>query len=305
MRPLFALPTTVRAWKKDVVDFEVTLTKNHPIWWDARTGQGTVGANSFPAGNEQTGELKCWAVTNGEVPGEAERARNWNHLKGEAEIYDFFDGTAYEYTAWAFKAKTDFPDREVKPGKKPVRELLLDGVNYERCPQYLIDNFTPNGRTIHDHYHYVDTHVSVVGCTEDLTQDRKNHFTKLTFDFFNEHEVKFTEPFKCADTFHEFSLADLDSDPSDVLTTIGTDAAYFRMFGLASDQCPQFTPLTEEVGLVGIIASTVEIGGVDGTIDGTTPTSERVAVGTNLVGAGRDPGSILWNANPEPEESKQ
>jgi hypothetical protein len=186
-----------------------------------------------------------------------------------------------------------------------VRELLLDGVNYERCPQYLIGNFTPNGRTIHDHYHYVDTHVSVVGCTEDLTQDRKNHFTKLTFDFFNEHEVKFTEPFECADTFHEFSLADLGSDPSDVLTAIGTDAAYFRMFGLASDQCPQFTPLTEEVGLVGIIASTVEIGGVDGTIDGTTPTSERVAVDTNLVGAGRDPGSILWNANPEPEESKQ
>jgi hypothetical protein len=269
-------------WKKDVRNFKFHLTPNHPIIINARTGESSVGKlNPFPAANQQHGTLKCWAVT---PAGNA--SIKWNHLSGTATVFENLDDdTAYEYTAWAFKAKTGINGGVVDTNG----DLKLDGTEYEWCPDYLIGHFTPAGGTIDpgfaNPYRVADNFVTVASCTEDLRQDRKNVYTKLQFEVWNAFENKFSDPFECADSYHQFSLNDLDNSPQLDVGTLGDNAAYFRLEGVESDQCPAYTPLTQAVGLVGIIHTKyVE-----------DYTRDELDAGTNLIGAGKQAGSILWD----------
>jgi hypothetical protein len=279
-------------WKKDVRDFKIHLTANQPVMINAYTGDTDIGGrvNPFPRQNQPHGVLKCWAVN---AAGDA--SINWNHLSGTATVFEnLFDDTAYEYTAWAFKAKTGVLGNVVDSNG----DLALDGKEYEYCPRYLIGHFTPAGGIIDpgfaNPYTVVSNEVTAVSCTEDLRQDRKPVFTKLAFDVWNTYENKFTEPYECADSYHQFSLTELDNGPQLDVETLGDNAAYFRMEGIESDQCPQYTPLTKAVGLVGIMRTVLE----------EDFTGDQLDTGTNLNGAGKKAGSILWDKQRPTAEKK-
>jgi hypothetical protein len=145
--------------------FSVPVTPNQAIWFDARTGQGTLLVNPFPqtaadgldnpflagpwpggfiapeATNESNdsgapygeGLLACWAVDTA-----AEHQVKWNHLSGTATVYNALRG-AYEYNAHAFVVPTGFDLAPVAP----AGTLRLDGVTYDACPTYLVGQFTP------------------------------------------------------------------------------------------------------------------------------------------------------------------
>ena len=91
---------------KNRVDFTQTLTRTQAIWFDARTGRGSTGANPFPisasngfdnpflinpgAPDEESdgpgpylrGLLACWVVDLG-----VQQQIKWNHLSGTATVY--------------------------------------------------------------------------------------------------------------------------------------------------------------------------------------------------------------------------
>jgi hypothetical protein len=290
----------IKKWKKDVRDFKIHLTANQPVMINAYTGDTDIGGrvNPFPRQNQPHGVLKCWAVN---AAGDA--SINWNHLSGTATVFEnLFDDTAYEYTAWAFKAKTGVLGDVVDSNG----DLALNGKEYEYCPRYLIGHFTPEGGIIDpgfaQPYTVINNDVTAVSCTEDLRQDRKPVFTKLAFDVWNTYENKFTEPFECADSYHQFSLTELDNGPQLDIVTLGDNAAYFRMEGIESDQCVDYTGydkdgnviLTQSVGLVGIMRTfLVEQG-----------TGDQLDTGTNLTGAGKRAGSILWDKQRSTAEKK-
>ena len=70
-------------------DFAFLVTRGQPIWFDAATGAGTVGANPFPSGFG-AGMLACFAT----MSDESTQIR-WNHLSGTATVVNYTQGTAY------------------------------------------------------------------------------------------------------------------------------------------------------------------------------------------------------------------
>jgi cysteine-rich repeat protein len=142
---------------KNRVDFSLGVTRNQPVWFDARTGHGTHQINPFPTTlangfdnpflltppslDEATdgpglyfkGTLVCWATDAGR-----QTQVKWNHLSGTATLYHPQVG-AYEYDAYAFFAPTGLDQEPV--GTAGI--LALDGVFYDTCPLYQIGQFSP------------------------------------------------------------------------------------------------------------------------------------------------------------------
>jgi len=142
---------------KNRVDFVMPITRNQAVWFDARTGRGSIQVNVFPqaaangfdnphlitppAANEAAdgigpyfkGELTCFAVDAAGV-----QQIKWNHLSGTATLYHATKG-AYEYAAYAFFASAGVDRQPVGPAGL----LKLDGFFYDACPLYQIGQFTP------------------------------------------------------------------------------------------------------------------------------------------------------------------
>jgi hypothetical protein len=157
---------------KNRVDFVFVITREQPVWFDARTGAGSVNVNAFPAGNANgldnpfllgkradadgtegpafptgsddegpydEGLLICFAIdSNG-----ANQVRA-NHLSGTATVWRS-EGGSYEYSAYAFFANN------VAGEGLPVGTagtLALNGATgtvdgYDACGLYQIGQFTP------------------------------------------------------------------------------------------------------------------------------------------------------------------
>jgi hypothetical protein len=152
---------------KNRVDFVIPVTRNQPLWLDARTGNGTYQVNMFPqsaangidnpwllgpfaapipaatgqgglealdnSGPYLKGLLICWAVDNG-----GQNQVKWNHLSGTATVYHPGFG-AYEYNAYAFFVPTGLDLEPVGT----AGTINLNGVEYDSCPQYMIGQFSP------------------------------------------------------------------------------------------------------------------------------------------------------------------
>lgn len=142
---------------KNRVDFVIAITRNQAVWFDARTGGGSLQVNVFPqasangfdnphlitppAANEAAdgigpyfkGDLTCFAVDHA-----GDQQIKWNHLSGTATLYHANKG-AYEYAAYAFYAPTGSDRQPVGPAGL----LKLDGFFYDACPLYQIGQFTP------------------------------------------------------------------------------------------------------------------------------------------------------------------
>jgi len=68
---------------------------------------------------------------------------NWNHLKGDGLVVNYRNGTAWEYNAWAFQARTGTQGQPIGvPG-----ELYLDGVMYDWPFSSLLLDFYGTGST--------------------------------------------------------------------------------------------------------------------------------------------------------------
>jgi len=164
-------------------DCEFTLTGDQPSFWSAAQGFiGTLGSDGQviggfgcgpftgldpgfnedppipgrldPETNMQTRILRgyaiFWAVRFNDDdfdPGLWEEIR-WNHLKGDALIVNYENGTAWEYNAWAFQAHAEDNGDSLNeyPGDPPGT-LSLDGLEYDIPFDTLILDFYGTGST--------------------------------------------------------------------------------------------------------------------------------------------------------------
>jgi hypothetical protein len=325
---------------KNRVDFIITLTKNQPVWFEAKGGSGSTSLNRFPTGLSngfdnpdlispgftteagdlnapyRRGLLACWAVD-----GSAENQVKWNHLSGTATVFNtgvpasLYETTgAYEYNAYAFFVPTGLDQESVGvPGA-----LNLNGVEYDSCPLYQIGQFSPTNRTIGganngapeapfpqlDGLEIMANRLAIAGCSLNLNQDFVPVRTKLQFDVWNSDEVKFTGAFECADSWHETVFADAASFPTTAaityalaggpidsaaanftFTTLGTDAARYRVQGVKSTQCPN----SIAVGLIAVQSSNVNL------LNGIQQVVGSDWSGTTLAAAGKFTGKIVWD----------
>jgi hypothetical protein len=322
-----SLPVTVKCYwmdgNKNRVDFEILLTKNQPVWFDARTGNGTYQVNPFPMtpsngfdnpyllgpfpppwvtpysedldtdGPYGKGLLVCFAVD----PAGHQQIK-WNHLSGTATVYETYSGSggAYEYNAYAFFAPGS---ADMEPVGTPGT-LALNGVEYDSCPLYQIGQFSPESREnggapIMAHRLFVeDNRLAIVACTLQLQQDWIPVFTKLAFDVWNNDEVKFTGAFECADSWHEtFFEEDLDAAIQNFdAETLGTPSARYRVQGTKSTQCPD----SQSVGVLAVQSSELRISDAQNSNNDRVYTLLKEAhVGTTLASAGKTNGVITWD----------
>jgi hypothetical protein len=187
-----AKPVTVKCywmdWAQNTWDFEFTLTPYQPVWFSAKTGEGSI--NVSPFGVDLQGELKCWAVDTSTDP---ESLRQFNYLYGSATLLPDTSGIStivFEYNAWAFALRS-------QPAN-PTGPLTLNGTtDYDACPAYLSYNFFASGSSILDETFVGPTWLALSPCQQDLRQDRSPVCTKAKYDIWNENESKFTGAHQC------------------------------------------------------------------------------------------------------------
>lgn len=282
-------------------DFVFFITRGQPIWFDAYTGAGTLGANPFPSGFG-AGMLICWAVDANENP------VKWNHLSGTATVVDYDMGTAYEYSSWNFFASgtpvLSTINLSLAAGGVKNPECSADGTKctaatgllfnggatgYDRCPNTLIGQFSPEGAVLGDEggkalMEFGQTRVTLVGCYIDLRQNYYRFDTKYTFDVWNENELKLTGAHDCADGWHETNLTNVKAQGDNFsIGDLKTDAARYRVIPTKDDFI--CSPLkTHKVGVVGIQATEVSLDG------------GFAKVGTHLTAVGQYDGFVLYDA---------
>lgn len=194
-----------------IEDFEFILTRNQPVWLSARSGSGMMGPKAIeaPPFIGARGELKCWAVDMAGI-----NQISFNHLYGNATIFNYYSGQAYEYNSWNFIARGVALGLPVgNPG-----EILLTGQPgaYDACPQFLATDFVAKGGVFPMDGWWGDgrvlfgleTDLTLVPCKQDLRQDRFATVTKAKYDIWNEDEVKYTGAYQCFKCFFEGVLSD-------------------------------------------------------------------------------------------------
>jgi hypothetical protein len=256
-------------------DFAFKLTKKQPYWFYASDGDGTDGVPPFPTdveshgvpGDRYSGTLICWATDTSGA-----NQINFNHLAGSATVFEGEGGGVHEYNAWAFKARGAAAGQIVGTGGN----IQLNGLQYDACPQYLISTFIPRNES--GTIPAGATDLVVTSCNQDLRQDFVNHFTKLEFTVFNEHEVKATGAYQCIDSWYETALDNVQQSPGNFSAlSVKTPLGRYKVQGVASTQCTG----SETAGLVGVQ---------------TTHFSSDSA-GVNLNAAGTTAGYVLWDVS--------
>jgi hypothetical protein len=137
-----------------------------------------------------------WAVDYNLATNRWEEIR-WNHLKGDAALVNYQNGTAWEYNAWSFRAY------EVAHGQFTGTPgvINLDGIEFDGGYDRLLVDFYATGT------HAFDIEGNEVGLDSDLTlhptdvdlrQDGRGAIlTKAEFEVFNQNEVKLSGLRRC------------------------------------------------------------------------------------------------------------
>lgn len=239
---------------QQVEDFMFRLTPNQPIWFRASDGLGTglyepsinpMTVPPFFHGDNGTGELKCWAVDEGDLSQIV-----FNHLYGSAFIFDPWNHTAFQYNAWSFFARA--------AGDPGV--LVLDGDKYyDACPRYLLFNFFAAGSKAgyplaDENATFINTELTLVPCHQDLRQDRFPTCTKARFDIWNENETKYTGAYQCLKCWFEGYLSDVGKTKGGfggakfTYKNLHTTAGRCRVQGVRSTVCWDVFTKTGEDG---------------------------------------------------------
>lgn len=226
------------------VDNVIGLTGNEPTYWSALTGHPkgvspfTVLDPDFPLGRPDPegspervlrGFIVAWAVnaTGEEI--------NWNHLKGDALIINYREGSAWEYNAVVYQAVGG------SHGLAPdgtAGELSLDGTEYEASFSMLLLDFYATGQ-----YGFSGGGLSIPSETDltllplgiDFRQDGDGPITtKAKFDIWNMNEFKFSGTERCV-TCWDQSLLGLYDEPNHFLReNLRTDKGKARIDAVAS-----------------------------------------------------------------------
>ena len=321
----------------NTADCRFPLTANQPHYWSAATGSDKCqpfvvldpdgpGRSNPETGNGERilrGYVVMWAVTFNESQNLWEEIR-WNHLKGDAVIVNYQNGTAWEYNAWAAQARcglhgeplpdcVDFDDNgvcceaEVIPGN-----LDLDGFQYDVAFDTLLLDFYGSGSTILSGGGVtasVNTDLTVHAVDADLRQDGCGPvLTKVEAEIWNEFESKFSGTRRCVCCWDQTLLSDWSR--SEVIpnhfkrSALRTDKGKARLDGVYSTECDYeelcgqtayqkrrncdvgtvYSSWSENAAILGLATKFIAFSG------GISP--EQATAGMNLVGTGREAGTI-------------
>ncbi len=158
------------------LDNAITLTGNQPIYWSALTGDprflspftelGRGNRDTDPTnvnGRVLRGYVVAWAVdpiTGNEI--------SWNHLKGDAVVVNYKEGSAWEYNTWNFRAVSGTTGA---PLLAPFGTLDLNGVEYDFAPDTLLLDFYASGATFFTGPNgaaTIDTDLTLMAAIKDL-----------------------------------------------------------------------------------------------------------------------------------------
>lgn len=173
------------------LDNAITLTGDQPIYWSALTGNPRLLSPftelgppisiceepdecpsgqtcpvdpTNPLGRVLRGYVVAWAIdpiTGHEI--------SWNHLKGDAVVVNYEEGSAWEYNAWAFKALSGVTGNALL---EPFGQLDLNGVEYDWAPDHLVLDFYASGSTFFTGQNAamtIDTDLTLMAAFKDFT----------------------------------------------------------------------------------------------------------------------------------------
>jgi len=245
------------------VDVGIRLTSNQPTYWSVLSGT-PAGVAPFtildpgpppgrpdpenPGQRVLRGYIVAWAS------GAAGREIRWNHLKGDAALVNYADGSAAEYTAWAFS--TDCLAHGLEPldctmfdangvccaTAGPVGGVLdMDGFQFDYAfAQVLLDFFGVGSTALSKDGNpvVVTTDLTLHPVSADLRQETDGPVTtKASFTIWNMNEVKFTGLDRCIRCWDQTLLANYGVPNHFLLPNLQTDKGVARIDGLASQQC--------------------------------------------------------------------
>jgi hypothetical protein len=288
---------------KNRLDLSFNMTPFQPVWFDAKNGDGSSPVTPFPSlpsngWGPPTGRglLVCWPTDIEEM-----NQLKYNHLYGSAQVIGD-DGTAYEYSAYAFYAQVPGLDGTTVVGTGG--DINMNGFYYDQCAEYQAGSFTPQGVTIASvPATFGATRIAFAGCVIDLTQDWTATYTKLVFELWNKYENKFTGAYDCANSWHEIYLvAQAGQTMLDAYAAAGasvfdmgalnSDGNRFRVTGTAStsSRCGVTGNPSVKAGVMGVQSTWI-----------TAPATGLA--GNTLTNAGKIAGRIRWDAklNPTPD----
>jgi hypothetical protein len=270
-------------YKKPTRDFQFTVTKNQPVYWEVEDGTGTITVPDFPTFKTGTGQLVCWAVSKG-----GGTQVKWNHLSGTATIMDHHNGTSYAYNAYQFFARGAKNKQQVGAA---AGTLDLDGTAangaYDKCGRYIIGHFSPVGaikgdmngvKPADDHDHglaVAANYLSLSSCTQDLSPVGKanpvplgctdgNCGQTIVFDVWNEDEVKFTGAREKADSWWRIVLGKemvwdtvelVSSSPNGLYSMIDVAPENFTYDQLQTASAYFRAESEDRIGLLGVLMS--------------------------------------------------
>lgn len=241
----------------NTADCRFHLTKNQPHYWSAAHGSNKCQAFSVldmdgpgrldPDDGNRTrilrGYVVMWAVKFNREAGENGQWQEirWNHLKGDALILNYVEGTAWEYNAWAFQARIG-PNGGFLP---EAGVLSLDGNEYDYPFGQLLLDFYASGSTALSGGGVtvnLDTELTLHAVEVDLRQDNNGPvITKADINVCNEFESCFSGTRRCICCWDSKDLSAYSRNsgiPNYFLRSkLGTDKGAARIEGNYSTEC--------------------------------------------------------------------
>ena len=232
------------------IDFTIVVTPDQPVGWRAsqRTDLSTLDPNSSgivkPIGPYFVGELKCVEVNGTSIVNTDTTPIQANDLKGEASIYDVNpvfselgpSVDVREYNAVGFQAQSTLNnDQFLCLGKSPGSAHCA-AADYAACPSILvIDHFFDRAEDP-DFGGVVTTDLTLVPCSEDLTQGpgvngvTNQPPTTAQILVFNEFEQRLSGVVN-VDCFKETPLSLIDKTPGNQDTSLFSVAVQGTLTG--------------------------------------------------------------------------
>ena len=323
----------------NTADCRFSLTANQPHFWSAANGSdkcqpfdvldedgpGRPDPETSGATRILRGYVVMWAVRFNAEGNLWEEIR-WNHLKGDAVIVNYENGTAWEYNAWAAQARCGAHgeplldciqfdengvccDAEVIPGN-----LDLDGFQYDVAFDTLLLDFYGTGSTVLSGGGVtasVNTDLTVHAVDADLRQDGCGPvLTKVEAEIWNEFESKFSGTRRCVCCWDQTLLSDWSR--SEVIpnhfrrSALRTDKGKARLDGVGSNEC-DYEELCGPTAFQKMWSCGADFAGGPGAglshdaailglstkfIAFSGGITEHATAGMNLVGAGREAATI-------------
>jgi len=320
------------------------MTKNEPHFWSAAHGSrhcpaafttlDEVGPGrpdpEVPGGRVLRGFAVMWAVKFNPEGGYYEEIR-WNHLKGDALLINYAEGSAWEYNAWAAAAHcgepggglvdcfVTNPTGTVCAGRVIPGRLGLDGLQYDITHDRMLLDFYASGSAAFssrrtdgttDVNVTLDTDLTLHPMDIDLRQDGVGPIlTKAEFEVFNENEVKLSGLRRCICCWDQTMMGTYAMRvgiPNYFLRSrLGTDKGMARIDGVRSvqeecDYCEVcgIEPRIRDLGIPGVAG----IFDFDRCELNMTRDTALLGVSAKLLSfEGRDAGPSVAGGDPPPD----